>query len=114
VHGAALALGAAGGLAVELGHELVHAHADGDGVAVVAVGGDDVVVLAHEGAAAHGHRFLADVEVQEPTDLLGLIGAQRTFLEAADAHHRAEELDAGAGSAFFSALAVDFLLTEGQ
>jgi hypothetical protein len=69
-------------------------HSDRDGVAVVAVGGDDVVVLAHERAAADGDGLLADVEVEKATDLLRLIGAQRTLLEAADAHHGAEEPDA--------------------
>src|ERR1017187_9557478 len=41
MHRPPLPLGAAGGLPVELGHEGIHLHPDGDGVAVVAVGGDD-------------------------------------------------------------------------
>jgi hypothetical protein len=44
VHRAALAARATGRLAEELGHALVHAHPDRQGVAVVAVGGDDVIV----------------------------------------------------------------------
>ncbi len=93
MHRAALALGAAGHLAVELRHERVQLHADRDGVAVVAVGGDDVVVLAHQRAAADGHRLLADVEMQEAADLLGLVGAQAALLEPADAHHHAVQGD---------------------
>ncbi len=93
MHRAALALGAAGDLAVELGHEGLGVHADGDGMAVVAVGGDDVIVLAHERAGADGDGFLADVEVEEAADLAGIIDREAALLEAADAHHLAVELD---------------------
>jgi hypothetical protein len=93
VHRAALALGAAGVFAVVLRHHLVHAHADGERVAVVAVGGDDVVVLAHDGHAADGDGFLPDVEVEEAADLALLVAAQAALLEAADAHHVAVERD---------------------
>jgi hypothetical protein len=60
---------------------------------VVPVGRDDVVVLAHQGAAADGHRLLADVEVKEPADLLRLVGPQAALLEPADPHHQAVEAD---------------------
>ena len=49
VHRAALALGAAGGLAQHLGHAGAGIHAAGQGVAVVAIGGDDVVVVPERG-----------------------------------------------------------------
>ena len=43
MHRAPLAVGAAGFLAVELGKEWRQFHAAGDGVAMVTVGGDDVI-----------------------------------------------------------------------
>ena len=93
MHGAAFALGATGDLAVELGHERLGIHADGHRVSMIPIRGDDVVVLAHEGAATDGDRFLADVEMQESADLFGLVGAQGAFLKATDADHLAMKLD---------------------
>ena len=56
-------------------------------VAVVAVGGDDVVVLAAQADGADGDGFLADVEVQEAAHLAALVLAATPFLfETADAH----------------------------
>ncbi len=93
VHGAALAFGAAGVFAVVFGHHLVHAHADGETVAVVAIGSDDVVVFAHDGDAADGDGLLADVKVEEAANFALLITAEAALFEAADAHHVAVELD---------------------
>lgn len=61
---------------------------------MVAVGGDDVVILPHHRAAPDGHGFLADVEMEETADPALLIGAQAALLEAPDAHHLAIEPDA--------------------
>jgi len=94
MHGTALALGTAGDPAVELGHEGIEVHAHGNGVAVVAIRRDHLVVLLHHRAATDGDRFLADVEMKEPADLAGLVGAQAAFLEAADAHERPVKTDA--------------------
>ena len=93
VHGAALALGAAGEFALQLGHELAHAHADGEGVAMVAVGGDDVVVLAQQRAGADGDGLLAVVEMEEAADPALLVDAQAAVLEGADTHHVGVELE---------------------
>ena len=60
---------------------------------MVAVGGDDVVVRAQEGAAADGDRLLADVKVQKAADLLCLVGAQAALLEPADPDHLPVEVD---------------------
>ncbi len=48
-------------------------HAPGEGVAVVAVGGDDVVVLAQDADRTDGDGFLSAVEVAEAADLLVLV-----------------------------------------
>ena len=46
VHGAALAIAAPGGLAHQLGHDLLATYATGQRLTVIAVVGDDVIVLA--------------------------------------------------------------------
>ena len=71
VHGAALALAVAGGLAVQLGHHAAHLAALGDDVAVAAVGAGDVVVVVEGGAHADRHRLLAQVQVHEAGQLAG-------------------------------------------
>ena len=50
-----------------------------------------MVVSAHQRGAADGDRLLADIQMQEAADFFPLVGAQRALLEAADAHHRAEQ-----------------------
>ena len=87
VHRAALALGAAGGLAEHLGHGGAGVHAAGEGVAVVAVGGDHVIVFAEGADRADGDRFLAAVKVAEAADLLVLVEHRRSFFEPADQEH---------------------------
>jgi len=95
VHRAAFAAGAAGGLAEHLGHQLVHVHASGQAVAVIAIGGDGVVVLAEQGLRADDDRFLADVEMEEAADLAGVVGEEARLLELADARHLPVEVDLG-------------------
>jgi hypothetical protein len=95
VHGAALALGATGDLAVELGHEGFGVHADGHRVSMISIRGDDVVVFAHQRTATDGDGFLSDIEMEKAADLLGLVGAQGTLFKTTDAHHLAVELDLG-------------------
>ena len=55
----------AGCLAVQLRHDRTQLHALGDGVAVAAVGGGDVVVTFQGGAHAGGDGLLADIGVDE-------------------------------------------------
>ena len=99
MHRAAFAFGATGDFAVELGHEGLGVHADGDGVTVVAVGGDDVVMFAHERTATDGDGLLAVIKMEEAADVgpaggvLAGVGAVAALFEAADAHHLAEEFD---------------------
>ena len=93
VHRAALAFRAAGLFAEHFRHALVHAHADGEGVAVVAVGGDEVVIRPAERDGADGDGFLADVEVEEAADFAALVVFQAGLLEAADADHLGKQLD---------------------
>jgi hypothetical protein len=62
-------------------------------MAVIAVGGDDVVIFAEEGNRADGHRFLANVEVQETCDIAAMVLLQGDLLKPADACHFPVQLD---------------------
>ena len=64
MHGSALAAVEAGGFAKKLGHHAVHARTFGQGVAMAAVGGGQVVAGAQVGAHAGGHGFLPGGQVQ--------------------------------------------------
>ncbi len=65
----------------------------GEGDAVVAVGGEQVIVRPHGGVGADGDRFLSDVEVEETADFSPRIGPSRLFFEATDRGHLAVELE---------------------
>jgi len=93
VHRATLALGATGVFAVVFRHHLVHAHAYGQTVAVIAIGSDYMVVVIHDRDATHGHRFLADIKMEETADLATLVAAKAAFLETTDPQHVAEKLN---------------------
>src|SRR3989441_13180735 len=69
MHRAALALRAPGGFAEQLGHHRAGGDAARQRLAVLAVGGDDVIVVAQRRERADRHRLLSDVEMAEPTDL---------------------------------------------
>src|SRR5437773_2399521 len=88
VHGAALAVAAAGLAAVDLGHHLADVHAPGDAVAVPAVGAGDGVPVVEVAADADGRRLLPRVQVDKPGDLAGRELRVHPFLELADGPHR--------------------------
>ena len=90
VHRAALALRAAGGLAVQLGHRRLGGDAPGQRLPVLAVGADDVIVRAQRAERARRHGFLTDVEMAEPADLAERVRLRRLFFEAADQQHLAQ------------------------
>src|ERR1700741_3757325 len=87
VHGAALAVAAAGLAAVDLGHHLADVHAPGDAVAVPAVGAGDGVPVVEVAADADGRRLLARVQVDEPGDLAGRELPMHPFPELAAGPH---------------------------
>ncbi|MFT3685088.1 MAG: hypothetical protein QM783_09215 [Phycisphaerales bacterium] len=93
VHAAALAFGAAGDLAEHLGHAGAHAHAAGERVTVVAVGGDDRVVLLKAVDGADGEGFLPDVEMAEAADLGLLVRLGAAVLKLTDGDHVGQPLD---------------------
>ena len=87
VHRAAQPLRAASLLAPQLGHERVRGHPLGDGDAVIAVGGDHVVVRLERGDGPDADRLLPDVQVKEPADLPLGVGARGLLFEAANQEH---------------------------
>ena len=84
VHGAALAAAAAGRLAAEFGHGDFGGHALCEGVSVVAVVADDVVVGAQGGYCADGDGFFADVQMQEAADFALHVETSARFLKASN------------------------------
>ena len=93
VHGAALALGNAGGAAGEFGHDHFGVDAIGQHVAMVAVTGDDAVAADFHGRLEpDGDGFLADVEVAEAADQAEAIKLPRPLLETADEQHLLVEI----------------------
>jgi len=56
-------------------------------VAVITIGGDHLVTLAHRHLEAGDHRFLADIEVAETADEAHAVELAGLFLETADQEH---------------------------
>src|SRR5262249_18981450 len=84
VHRAALALAAAGGLAKQLGHHGLRLDPPEDGMPVLAVAADDVVLWLQCRERANPCRLLPDVEMEEAADLAECIFLGRLLLETPD------------------------------
>src|SRR3546814_20683605 len=94
VHRAALSLGDTGLAPGQLGHDDLGIDAVGEHVAVVAIAGDDAVLVRIERRLeADRHRFLADVEMAEAADEAKPVKLPGALLEAADEQHLAIILD---------------------
>src|SRR5579875_233740 len=61
-------------------------------MAVLAVGGDDVVLAGERGKDACGHRLLSDVQVHEAPDLPAAVQLGALLLEPADQQHPPEQV----------------------
>ena len=94
VHRPALALGNARFAAGQFGHDDLGVEAVGEHVPMVAVTGDDAVLVAVERRLeADRDRFLADVEMAEPADQAEAIELPRALLETADQQHLLVEVE---------------------
>src|ERR1700693_1514424 len=93
VHRAAESLRAASRFPEKFRHARVRTGSARQGVAVITIGGDDVIVIAHRSYSSNDDRFLANIEMAEAADLLRLILLARAFLEAANQQHQREHLD---------------------
>src|SRR4051812_33321907 len=87
MHRAPLPFRAAGRLAKEFRHALVHVHPECERMAVVAVSGDDMVIDAEQRAGADGHALLPDIEMEKAANLATVIGFISRLLEAANLEH---------------------------
>ena len=67
VHRTALATRATSGFSEKFCHAFIHAHSHSEGMPMVAVGRDDMVIFTHQRNCSHSHRLLPDIEVEEST-----------------------------------------------
>ncbi len=87
VHGAALALGVPTTAAGQLGHHAAWIHVHGQHVAVITIGRDHLIALAHAELHARHNSFLTDVEMTEATDEAHAVKLAGLFFEATDQQH---------------------------
>ena len=87
VHAAALAAADARELPAQLGEQQAGVRSPREGVAVVAVIRDEVVIGPHHAHGPDADRFLADVEVEEAADPALDVELGAPLLEAADEQH---------------------------
>jgi hypothetical protein len=87
VHGPAPAARTALLLAEHLSHDRGHRHAAQQCVCMLAIGGDDGVVRLQRTERAGRHRLLADVQVEESSNLGLAVQLCAFFFHAADADH---------------------------
>ena len=87
VHGAVFPFGVTGELAGYFGQGVPPVHALGQSMTVITVGSDDRVVRLKRLDRSDGRRFLARVEVAEPSDLRLLIVLLASLFKAAQGYH---------------------------
>src|SRR3546814_6522574 len=92
MHRTALALGNTGLASGQLGHDDLWVDTIGEHVAMVAIAGDDAVLVAVERRLQPDRDgFLSDIEVAEAADQAETIELARLLLETADQQHFAIE-----------------------
>ena len=95
VHGAAAPARRAGLLAEQLGHHDLRVRAARQHLAVLAIGREQVVLVAHHGDGADDRGLLSHGEVEEAADLGLHVHLLRALLEVPDQEHLLEQLDRG-------------------
>src|SRR5437588_3591317 len=93
MHRAAQAARTAGFFSKELCHACVGAGAASKSMRVIAVSGDDIIIVAHRGNRAGHNGLLADIKMTKTADLLRLILLAGAFLKTPDQEHQREHLD---------------------
>src|SRR5207302_4390810 len=84
MHRATPAAGHAGLAAEELGHDAVRLDTAGDGVAVLTVVSEQVVIWLHASRQANARGLLTQIEVAVTADLGSLVHLRRLLFEATD------------------------------
>src|SRR5260370_188601 len=88
MHRTAEPLGTARCLSEKFSHARIRTRAAREGVPVIAIGSDDVIVISHGRDCTGDHRFLSNVKIAEAADLPSLILHGRGFLETPDHQHQ--------------------------
>ena len=89
VHRAALAVRISAGASGQLRHHAARFHAGRQHMAVIAIGGDDLVAVAERQLHADDDGFLADIEMAEAANQAHAVKLAGLFLEPADQQHAA-------------------------
>ncbi len=84
---AALAVRVPAGAPRQFRHDAARLHAGRQHVAMVAVGGDDLVAVLQRRLHADDDGFLADIKVAEPTNQAHAVQLTRLLLKPADEQH---------------------------
>ena len=84
---------AAGLFSEKLGHAGVGAGAASERMTMIAIGGDDVIVVPHRRDCADHDRFLPNVKMAKTADFLRLILLTRALFETPNQQHQREHLD---------------------
>src|SRR5439155_19393514 len=92
MHGPAQASRASGRLAQEFSHAGGKTGASSNDMGVIAVGGDDVIVLARCSQGSNCNGFLADIEVTKPSNFLLLVSLRRTLFKTPNEKHLVEKV----------------------
>ncbi|MCY1505803.1 hypothetical protein D9M68_400250 [compost metagenome] len=92
MHRAALPLGKTAATTGKFGHDATSAHAAGQHVAMVTIGGDNLITVFQCHLHADDNSLLADVEVTEAADETHAIELAGLFLETPDEQHFAVSL----------------------
>jgi len=87
MHGATAPAACPFGFAIHLGHHVIHRNAASKRMAVLAVGGDDCVLLGKCLHRSDCDCFFTDIEMKKAADLLLGIKFRAFLLKAADADH---------------------------
>ena len=87
VHGSAFALGASILSTEQFRHHRIGRHATHQRLTMIAIRRDDVVIRTQCHDDAGGHRFLANVQVAEATNLANRVHLRGAFFEAALQQH---------------------------
>jgi hypothetical protein len=86
-------MGSTGVFTKEFGHEFIDVEATSDGMTMVTVVGEDVVLGLQIGNGADAGGFFTDIEMQKPADFGTSIHLLAFFFETPNQHHLAVKFD---------------------
>jgi len=93
MHGAALTSTATGGFSVEFGHDTLREHPGGEGMSMVPVSSNGVVLVGvNTLESTNGDSFLAGVDMTEPANFALEVNLVGRLLELPNQHHPAVHL----------------------